>query len=96
MIGNRPPDNPPGEHVEDAAAVDLAGLGRVFGDVGAPDLIRPCGDESSFDEIIVHCWCDVQIRAGHRDGEPVGGEFTDQPEPYFGRMFSGAKYADGV
>lgn len=31
--------------------------------------------------------------AGHRDGKPVYGQFVDQPEPYFGRMFSRAKYA---
>jgi hypothetical protein len=31
--------------------------------------------------------------AGHRDVDTVGGEFVDQPERYFGRMFSLAKYA---
>ncbi len=31
--------------------------------------------------------------AGHRDIESVVGEFTDQREHYFGRMFSRAKYA---
>ena len=34
---------------------------------------------------------DLQHPAGHRDGKPVGGELADQPEPYFGRMFSRAK-----
>ena len=29
--------------------------------------------------------------AGHRDGNPVGGELEDQPEPYFGSTFSRAK-----
>ncbi len=33
----------------------------------------------------------TQDPAGHRDGEPIGGQFLDQPEPYFGRMFSRAK-----
>jgi hypothetical protein len=31
--------------------------------------------------------------AGHRNGEAVVGEFTDQREDYFGRTFSRAKYA---
>jgi len=31
--------------------------------------------------------------AGHRDVKAVVGEFTDQREVYFGRMFSWAKYA---
>jgi hypothetical protein len=31
--------------------------------------------------------------AGHRDVDPVVGEFVDQPERYFGRTFSLAKYA---
>src|SRR6185312_7447420 len=31
--------------------------------------------------------------AGHRDVKAVVGEFTDQREDYFGRMFSWAKYA---
>ena len=34
---------------------------------------------------------DLQDPAGHRDREPVGGKLLDQPEPYFGRMFSRAK-----
>lgn len=34
---------------------------------------------------------DLQNPAGHRDVEAVGGELLDQPEPYFGRMFSRAK-----
>ena len=29
--------------------------------------------------------------AGHRDVDTVVGEFMDQPERYFGRMFSFAK-----
>ena len=32
-----------------------------------------------------------QHPAGHRDVDPVGGELTDQPEPYFGSTFSRAK-----
>jgi hypothetical protein len=31
--------------------------------------------------------------AGHRDVDTVVGEFMDQPERYFGRTFSFAKYA---
>src|SRR4051794_2038672 len=31
--------------------------------------------------------------AGHRDVDTVVGEFMDQPERYFGRTFSLAKYA---
>ena len=31
--------------------------------------------------------------AGHRDIDTVVGEFVDQPERYFGRTFSLAKYA---
>ncbi len=34
-------------------------------------------------------------REGHRDGEPVGGQFADQPGPHFGRTFSRAKNASG-
>lgn len=33
----------------------------------------------------------VQHPAGHRDGNTVGGGLEDQPEPYFGSTFSGAK-----
>ncbi len=32
-----------------------------------------------------------QHPAGHRDIDPVSGELTDQPEPYFGSTFSRAK-----
>src|SRR5687767_11242937 len=35
----------------------------------------------------------VQHPTGHRDVEPVVGEFTDQREDYFGRTFSRVKYA---
>jgi hypothetical protein len=31
--------------------------------------------------------------AGHRDVDTVVGEFMDQPERYFGRTYSLAKYA---
>jgi hypothetical protein len=34
---------------------------------------------------------DTEHPAGHRDVESVGGEFLDQPEPYFGSTFSRAK-----
>jgi hypothetical protein len=34
---------------------------------------------------------DTKNPAGHRDADAVGGELTDQPEPYFGRTFSRAK-----
>ena len=35
-----------GEHVEDGAAVDLAGRGGVFGDVGAPQPVRRVGERT--------------------------------------------------
>src|SRR5690348_5678784 len=35
----------------------------------------------------------LQHPAGHRDGNTIGGELADQPECYFGRTFSRAKYA---
>jgi len=34
---------------------------------------------------------DLQDPAGHRDRETLRGQLLDQPEPYFGRMFSRAK-----
>ena len=34
---------------------------------------------------------DLKDPAGHRDGNPVSGEYVDQPEPYFGSTFSRAK-----
>ena len=33
----------------------------------------------------------IKDPAGHRDGETRRGQLLDQPEPYFGRMFSLAK-----
>jgi hypothetical protein len=35
----------------------------------------------------------LQHPVGHRDGNAVAGEFADQPECYFGRTFSQARYA---
>ncbi len=34
---------------------------------------------------------DIQDPARHRDGEPVGGKLTNEPEACFGRTFSRAK-----
>jgi len=36
----------------------------------------------------------LSTRGGHRDGEPVLGQFTDQPGDHFGRTFSRAKNAE--
>lgn len=56
VIGDRPPYDPPGECVEDSAAINLSSRGRMLCDVGAPDLIRPLGDEPAGDEVVVHRW----------------------------------------
>ena len=46
VVGDRPSDDAPREHVEDGAAVDLAFSRRVLGDVGAPQLVGTLGARS--------------------------------------------------
>jgi hypothetical protein len=44
-----------------------------------------------FDPFVVARGRDTQDPARHRDGEPVSGKLTDEPESYFGSTFSRAK-----
>ena len=45
----------------------------------------------SFGPLVVARRRDAQDPARHRDGEPVSGKLTNEPEPYFGSTFSRAK-----
>ena len=49
------------------------------------------GGGLTFDGLVVGGRRHFQDPAGHRDGEPVRGQFLDQPDHCFGRMFSRAK-----
>ncbi len=51
----RPPDDPPGPHVDHGGAVHLPLGGPVFGDVGAPQPVRAVGHEPAPEEILVRC-----------------------------------------
>lgn len=44
-----------------------------------------------FSPLVVARGRDTQDPARHRDGEPVSGKLTNEPEPYFGSTFSRAK-----
>jgi hypothetical protein len=53
VVGDRPAHDPSAEHVEDRAAVDLPGPGGVLGDVGAPQPVRPIGDELALHQVLM-------------------------------------------
>ena len=77
------------------SAVSLTGVGVNAPDRGRQHRIRDGSRRGrSADPVVVAGGRDLQEPAGHRDGDPVGGELLDQPEPYFGSTFSRAKYAE--
>ncbi|MCU1634032.1 MAG: hypothetical protein JWM61_2684 [Micrococcaceae bacterium] len=73
---HRVADDALGVDVLDRAEVELAGVGPVFRDVREPQLVRPVGAELTGREF--------QNPAGHRDGDPVSGEVTDERVLHFG------------
>lgn len=56
MISDGPAHDPPGEDIEDGAAVDLAFAGGVLGDVGTPQSIRGISGEPALDQVVIHGW----------------------------------------
>ena len=60
-VAHRVADDPGRARVLDRAQVELPLTGRVFGDVGEPQLVETHRGEVAFDEIVVH------RRAGLRD-----------------------------
>jgi hypothetical protein len=52
VIGDGPPDHHPAEGVEHHGHVDLAVLGRMFGDVHDPQLVRLGGVEGPVHQIV--------------------------------------------
>lgn len=64
----------------DRARERLVGDGARRRRAGPPGVVAGTGD--------------LQDPARHREVEAVGGQLLDEPEPYFGRMFSRAKYAE--
>jgi hypothetical protein len=73
VIGDRPADHDPAEHVEDRGAVDLALGGGVLGDVGDPQPIRRIGDKPALHQIVVH--------RRRRPGSAVFASVTDTVRP---------------
>ncbi len=51
VVGDGPSDCFPGEYIDDCRAVDFPFSGGVFGDVGAPDLIRSVDGEVAVDQV---------------------------------------------
>ncbi len=94
VIGDGPADREAGEHVDHDRAVDPALAGAVLGDVGDPQLVRGVGDRAGAGRAVAprveprrgH----AQDPAGHRDENPVSGQFMDQPEhPFLGARSPG-------
>ena len=52
VIRDRPAHHPPTERVEDDRAVELAGVGGMFGDIHHPEAVRLGGVELAADQII--------------------------------------------
>ena len=53
VVVDGPADDVAGEHVDDCGAVDLPFSGEVFGDVGAPDVVRAVHREVAVDQVVV-------------------------------------------
>jgi hypothetical protein len=51
VVADRPADDAAAERVEHDRAVDLALPGRVFGDVGQPQVVRTAAPELAVDEV---------------------------------------------
>jgi hypothetical protein len=57
------PHDAVGEHVLDRTEVQLAFAGAVLGNIAEPQLVWFVGGEVAFDEIVVHWWPDLAVRA---------------------------------
>jgi hypothetical protein len=63
VIGDRPAHNSSGVRVEHDRAIELAGVGAVFGHVHDPQPVRSVGVELAGDEIVVEFSGEITFRA---------------------------------
>jgi hypothetical protein len=78
VIGDRPAHHRAAEHIEHGAAVDLAGAGRMFCHVSAPQPVRSVGDKPALHQILVRGRC--RPMAALTVGVPADPGRPDDPQ----------------